>query len=156
MTAQRSDPRCTLTALLAAWVTMVFGSSLLMAAFGPVEPGPSGVQELARAVWKGADDMGPAVKLLLIVLFGAQMLGGKRRDPPRPEYSIVLRALLGAFAMLMTLALIPESLSRGFGVGLTGARFDRATLPIYLCAGALGGVVFTLSRARCRAYRTGG
>jgi hypothetical protein len=153
--SQAGDVRCALTALLAAWVAMVFGTSLLMAAFGPLGPGPASVQELARAVWKGADDMGPGVKLLLIVFFGVQMLGGKRRDPPRPEHGIVLEALLGAFAMLMTLALIPEPYSRGFGVGLTGARFDGATLPIYLCGGALGGVVFTLSRERCRAFRTG-
>lgn len=156
MTAERSGVRCALTALLAAWVAMVFGTSLLMAAFGPLGPGPASVQELARAVWKGADDMGPAVKVLMIVLFGVQMLGGKRHDPPRPEHSLALATLLGAFAMLMTVALIPESLSRGFGVGLTGKRFDGATLPIYLCAGALGGVVFTLSRARCRAYRSRG
>ncbi len=67
-----------------------------------------------------------------------------------------MHAAAGPGAMVVTLALIPKSLSRGFGVGLTGARFAGATLPIYLCGGALGGVVFTLSRARCRAFRTGG
>jgi hypothetical protein len=149
MAADRSDLRCTLTALLAAWVTMVFGASLLMAAFGP-GPGPTGLQKLARAGWQGADDMGPAVKLLLIALFALLVLGGRRVEPQRAWQRLAVDAMLGAMAMLFTLALIPESFSRGFGVGLTGARFDSAVLPIYLCAGALGGIVFTLSRARCR------
>jgi hypothetical protein len=154
MTVERSDLRCTLTALLAAWVTMVFGASLLIAAFGP-GPGPSTLQELGRAVWKGADDMGPAVKLLLIVLFALQLLGGRRRrDPERTEKSLVAGGILGAFAMLYTVALIPRSYSRGFAVGLTGTRFDLAILPLYLCAGAVGGIVFTLSRAKCRAARS--
>lgn len=153
MTVERSELRCTLTALLAAWVTMVFGASLLVAAFGP-GPGPTSLQDLARVVWKGADDMGPAVKLLLIVLFALQQLGGRRRDPKLgSERSLVAGGVLGAFAMLYTLALIPASYSRGFGVGLTGKRFDLAVMPIYLVAGALGGVVFILSRARCRASR---
>jgi hypothetical protein len=156
VTVERADLRCTLTALLAAWVTMVFGTSLLMAAFGPLGPGPAGVQELARAVWKGADDMGPAVKLLLIALFGMQLLGGRSLDPLRPGQALAVQAALGALAMLLTLALIPASFSRGFGVGLTGARFDPATLPIYLCGGALGGLVFTLSRQKCRASRSRG
>jgi len=156
MTVERSDLRCTLTALLAAWVTMVFGTSLLMAAFGPIGPRPEGVQELARAVWTGADDMGPVVKLLLIVLFGMQVLGGRRLDPERPGPGLAIKAALGALAMLLTVALIPESLSRGFGVALTGARLDPATLPIYLCGGALGGVVFALSRQKCRASRSRG
>jgi hypothetical protein len=156
MTAERTDLRCTLTALLAAWVTMVFGTSLLLVAFGPLGPGPASLQELAREVWKGADDMGPTVKLLLIVLFGMQVLGGRRLDPERPGPGLAIKAALGALAMLLTLALIPEPLSRGFGVGLTGARFDPATLPIYLCGGALGGVVFALSRQRCRASRSQG
>ena len=154
--ADRSDLRCTLAALLAAWVTMVFGTSLLMAAFGP-GPGPTTLQELGRAVWKGADDIGPAVKLLLIVLFALQQLGGRRRDPKLgSERSLLAGGILGAFAMLYTVALIPRSYSRGFGVGLTGSRFDLAVLPIYLCAGVLGGVVFTLSRERCRASRSRG
>lgn len=154
MAAEKRDLRCNLTALLAAWVTMVFGTSLLMAAFAPLGPGPASLQELARAVWKGADDMSPTAKVLLIVLFALQMLGGRPADPVRPGERIAANAILGALAMLFTLAVIPESLSRGFGVGLTGARFDLAVLPVYLCAGALGGVVFTLSRTRCRAARS--
>lgn len=150
MAADRNDLRCTLTALLAAWVTMVFGASLLMAAFRPGPAPIETVQDLARVVWQGADDIGPAVKLLLIVLFAVQMLGGRRRNPPRDGNRIDLNALLGAMAMLYTIALIPESYSRGFGVGLTGRRFDPAVTAIYLLAGALGGIVFTVSRARCR------
>jgi hypothetical protein len=52
--------------------------------------------------------------------------------------------------MLLTLGLLPESLSRGFGIGLTDARFDPSVLPIYLAGGALGGIAFTISVTRCR------
>jgi hypothetical protein len=94
--------------------------------------------------------MGPAVKLLLIAFFALQVLGGWRAASQRTGPRMAVDAGAGALAMLLTLAAVPESLSRGFGVGLTGARFDPALLPIYLCGGAFGGIVFTLSRARCR------
>jgi hypothetical protein len=154
MAAERSELRCTLTALLAAWVTMIFGTSLLMAAFGPLGADQTGLWDLARAALDGADEMGPAVKLLLIALFALQVLGGRRFDPQRPWQRAAVNAAFGMSAMLLALAMIPESFSRGFGVGLTGARFDPAVLPLYLCGGALGGVVFALSRARCRAARS--
>jgi hypothetical protein len=51
--------------------------------------------------------------------------------------------------MLLTVGLVPEFLSRGFGIGLTGARFDPSVLPIYLVGGALGGIAFTISVTRC-------
>jgi hypothetical protein len=152
--AERSELRCSLTALLAAWVTMIFGTSLLMAAFGPLGASQTGLWELARAALDGADEMAPAVKLLLIALFALQVLGGRRLDPQRPWQRVAVNAALGVSAMLLTLALVPESFSRGFGVGLTGARFDPVALPVYLCGGALGGVVFTLSWTRCRAARS--
>ena len=55
---------------------------------------------------------------------------------------------LGALAMLL-LAFLPEAWSRGFGIGLTGARFDPATLPWYLIGGAAAGLAFSLADAKC-------
>ena len=154
--------RCWLAALLTGWVTMVFVSSALIVLRGvPNAMTRSGVGHAgpAAATWRVADEMGPAAKLLLVALFAALLWLGERwlwasapahgRRSPWTPYA--LNVCLGLVAMALTLALVPAAFSRGFGVGLTGARFDPAVLPLYLSSAALGAVTFTVSLARCRA-----
>jgi hypothetical protein len=148
MPVDRQNLRCTLVALLAAWVTMVFGASALTVLFGIAGPRPSGVLGIGAGTWKAADAIGPVVKLLLIAIFAALMLLAER-DGGSGNLR-VRHALNGVGAMLLTLIVIPESLSRGFGTGL-GERFVAPLMASYVVAGALGGLVFTVSVARCRA-----
>jgi hypothetical protein len=153
MAAARGSLRCTLTALLWAWVTMVFATSALVALLvAPndtitaivAERGPVG------ATVRLADEMGPAVKLLLIAVFALLVLLGERVAARPVAARYALNAALGAAAMLLVLAVVPASFSRGFGVGLTGQRFHASLLPIYLTCGALAGLAFTHSATVCR------
>jgi hypothetical protein len=149
----RGSLQCTLVALLAAWVTMVFVTSALVALLVPPNAAITGIvgeRGFLGATIRLADEMGPAIKLFLIAAFAALALVGERAGLRASGPRLALSVAAGVAAMLLTLALIPESLSRGFGVRLTGARFDPALLPIYLACGALGGVAFTVSATRCR------
>jgi hypothetical protein len=96
-------------------------------------------------MWRVADEMAPAAKLLLVALFAALVWLGerwRRTDGARhtaPTWSVyAMNIVLGIAAMALTLALVPADFSRGFGVGLTGARFDPIVLPLYVASGALG------------------
>lgn len=137
-----NDLKCSGPAWLFGWVTAVFLPSLLIAFER------HGLAGLPGATWKVADDVGPFAKLLLgalLMLFF--WLATRLRFGP-----LALRAALaGLAAMALTLALIPAGYSRGFGIGLTGARFDPAVLPWYAIGAVAAGCVFALALARCRA-----
>lgn len=153
MAAGRTQLRCTLVALLAAWVSMLFGTSAPIAYLGLSQGAgtqASGLADLPITTWEVGDAVGPIAKLLLIGVFAALVLPGEQVGIARPELAYVWNAALGIAAVLLTLGLVPESLSRGFGVGLTGRRYDPAVLPIYVFGGVLGGVAYTFSVARCR------
>lgn len=153
MATVRTDLGCRLVALLAAWVSMVFGSSAPIAWFGfsrSAGTRASGLAHLPVATWEVSDAVGPAAKLLLIGVFAALVLSGERLSTGRPGYTYVRNAALGVTAMLLTLGVVPESLSRGFGVGLTGERYDFAVVPVYVLGGMLGGFAYTFSVTRCR------
>ena len=137
-------------ALLFGWVALVFVSSALVVGLstGPVA-GAGGPGAYLAATWEVADKVGPAVKLLLVALFAALVIPAERLRPHALAGHLALMALLGVVAMGLTLALIPEALSRGFGVGLTGARFDVAALPAYAVGGVAGGLVYAASAWSC-------
>jgi hypothetical protein len=149
-------------ALLGGWVTMVFVSSALIVLRGvPNATTRAGVGNPGwiAATWRVADEMAPAAKLLLVVLFAALLWLGERRGRTstsgyvsQPLWSAyAVNIALGTAAMALTLALVPAAFSRGFGVGLTGDRFDPPVVPLYLVSGALGAVAYTFSLIRCRA-----
>jgi hypothetical protein len=146
--------RCTFIALLTAWVVMVFGTSaflVLAGLAGATSGGAPAPSRLLAATWHAADDIGPAAKILLIAIFAALVLAAERLVRVRASWQrYALNAGVGVAGMLLTLVLIPAALSRGFGIGLTGARLDPAALPFYLAGAALGAVAFTRSAARCR------
>jgi len=140
---------------------MVFVSSALIVLRGvPSVMTRSGVGHpgAIAATWRVADEMGPVVKLLMVVLFAALLEPGERwlrANPARHARSLAwwpyaVNVTAGVAAMLLTLAFVPAAFSRGFGIGLTGARFDRAVLPLYFASGALGAVAYTVTMARCR------
>ena len=151
--------RCWLVALLGGWVTMIFGSSALIVLWGvPNAMTRSGVGSpgMLAAMLRVADEMAPAAKLLLVALFAALLwlrewsrAGTCGHAPRWTRYA--LNISLAVAAMALTLGLLPTAYSRGFGVGLTGARFDPGVLPLYLISAALGAVAYTWSVTRCRA-----
>lgn len=133
----------TLGALLAAWVTMIFGTSALIALFRLSPRERESGHGFLRSVFEVADEMAPLAKLLLIALFAAAVTLGARAGGTTVVRRHAINIVLGIGAMLLTLLIIPAHLSRGFGVGLTGARMDRAVLPVYLAGAVLGAIVYT-------------
>lgn len=140
-------PKCFFLALLLAWVVAVFGGSALIAAAGlsPLVAGRS----LPSAIWAVADEVAPAAKLGFVIALAPLLLAVDRLAAPR--LSPFLAVLAACAAMLSTLALVPAAYSRGFGIGLTGARFDPVPLLLYLASASVAGVAFSVSSARCRA-----
>jgi len=140
-------PRCFFVALLLAWFVAIFAGSALIALSGlsPITAGRS----LPSAIWEVADEMAPAAKLGFVIAVAPLLLAVDRLAAPRlaPFAAVVATCV----AMLSTLALVPAPYSRGFGIGLTGARFDTVPLLLYLASAALAGIAFIASDARCRA-----
>lgn len=141
--------RCFLPAWITAWATAVFLPSAIIAYRGLSTSAATigtGLHRLPASTWQVADDVGPAVKLMIggILLLGFLGLGRLRRIGPGAAM------LVGLVAVGATLALIPPSLSRGFAQALTGTRFDGTTTPLYLLGGIGAGLVFAIGIARCR------
>lgn len=137
-------PRCLFVAWILAWATAIYVPSVLIATMS-LSPLATGENLLVDA-FQVADEVSPAAKLTFAALFGgiliALRLGGARRRA-------LVDAGIGVFSMLLVVAFLPESWSRGFGVGLSGTRFEMLPTAVYLGAGVLSGVVFTLSEAAC-------
>jgi hypothetical protein len=144
--------RCFLPAWITAWFTAVFLPSVVIAYLGLSQAAAAvgtGVNRLPASTWKVADDVGPAVKLmigglLLVGLFGLVRMTGMAS---RTRYAASIA--IGVIAVAATIALMPSSLSRGFAAALTGTRFSPSTTPIYLLGGLLAGLSFVFSADRC-------
>lgn len=151
--------KCFLPAWLFGWVIAIFLPSAIIAYLGLSEAAVQmggGLETLPAATWKVADDVGPFAKLsfgaLLLVLFFVIARAGLASV----QRLYAASALAGLAAMLAAIALLPEAYSRGFGVGLTGVRFDPDTLPIYLLGGVIAGLAFGFAFRRCGRAKHGG
>lgn len=138
----------TLKSLLAAWVTLIFGTSLLLFLFAPVNfkvYNSNYLANLLTSVWEIGDAMGPAVKLSLIALFGTLVFTFQKNGTGEPTYLYLKSIVFALVATLLVLAFLPADYSRGFGIGLTGSRFDGQVLAIYLIGSVLGGAVYAFT-----------
>ncbi|MBY0447201.1 MAG: hypothetical protein K2P95_00805 [Hyphomonadaceae bacterium] len=142
--SQLTSPRCVFVAWILAWATAIYVPSVLIAmlSLSPLATG----ENLFVDAFQVADEVSPAAKLTFAALLGgiliALRLGGARRR-------VLVDAGIGVFSMVLVLAFLPESWSRGFGVGLSGTRFELLPTAIYLGGGFLSSVVFRLSEAAC-------
>jgi hypothetical protein len=95
-----------------------------------------------RNIWEIADEMGPFVNISIVFLFGGLLYIFRKILKNRFFYlTNIISALI---AVILVLAFLPENISRGYGIGLTGFRFDPKTFPIYLAGAAFGGTVYSL------------
>lgn len=144
--------RCFLGAWVAAWITAVFLPSAAIAYLG-ISPAAAiigiGFDRLPASTWKVADDVGPAVKLMIGGLLLVGFLGLGRFDQLKRAVRLAASIVVGLIAVAATISLIPSSFSRGFARALTGTRFDPSITSIYLTGGALAGVIFAVALGRC-------
>lgn len=140
-----TSPKCVLTAWVLAWATAVYLPSLVIALLSLSPLASSG--NLFLDTFEVADEVSPAAKLTYGFLFGAFLMlaraggaGGK----------LSVNISIGLASIALVVALLPEYWSRGFGVGLTGVRFDPLPTAIYLIGGVASGVIFSLTEKKCR------
>lgn len=143
--------KCFFPAWLFGWVVAIFLPSAIIAYLG-LSPAAAqigvGFDSIFATTWRVGDDVGPFAKLsfgaLLLVSFfvlyrahlrGAALLGAS--------------VVCGIVAMLAALAVLPTEVSRGFGIGLSGVRFEPALTAIYVLGGGLAGAAFTFALQRC-------
>lgn len=146
MNLPTTTPRIQFQALLYAWVTMVFGTSALMALVRPLAfavYSPNRLLNFLQSTWAIADEVGPLVKIAIIVVFAALVWAGSRVAGPRTWAAYPVNVLAGISAHAIVLGLLPQAYSRGFGIGLTGTRFDERIIGFYLVGAVLGGLLYT-------------
>jgi hypothetical protein len=141
-------PRCFFTAFVLAWAVAVFLPSAMIAATG-LSPTAEGAS-LPRRVFEIADEVAPAAKIGFALLLLGLLLAARRALPPG-RAATAADLLAPVAAMAATLALLPPAWSRGFGVGLAGARFDPALTAIYLGGAAAAGLTLVRLETRCLA-----
>ncbi len=147
--ARPSTPKCFFVAWIFGWVTAIYVPSLVitLAGLSPLTTG----HNFFGDVFAVADEVAPAAKLAFAFLFASFLILAAKFGSTR---ATVVHMALGAVAMLLVVALLPQQWSRGFGVGLAGTRFAALPTAIYIGSGLLSGLVFSLSEARCRARST--
>ncbi|GAB3790291.1 hypothetical protein GCM10028818_60190 [Spirosoma horti] len=137
-----------LKALLAAWIAIIFGTSALFALASPIQVktySKNWALNLFISTWEIADEIGPIVKLSIILIFALLVLISANLIRGKTRMTYLVNASLAIIATGLVLGLLPRSYSRGFGIGVTGTRFDSQTLPIYLIGSVLGGLVYSYS-----------
>ena len=143
--------RCFFPAWIAAWVVAIFLPSAIIAYLG-LSPAAAeigvGFDSIFATTWKVGDDVAPFAKLSFGALLLAQFYAVQRMRLDRIALYVVAIAA-GAFAMAFALAFLPAEHSRGFGISLSGVRFDPTLTPIYVLGGALAGAVFAFALQRC-------
>jgi hypothetical protein len=142
----RFSPRCLFVALISAWFVAVFVPSAVIALCG-LSPLAVGHGFLA-ATWRVADEVAPFAKIGYAAAFLA-LLVLARRIPLDRQWDIPIDMVLACLAMLLVLAFLPRTWSRGFGIGLTGTRFSPLPTFIYFVGAVLSGLTFALSEQKC-------
>jgi hypothetical protein len=150
---------CSFSSWIAGWAVAVFLPSAAIAYFGISESAANigeGFNHLLATTWKVADNVGPLAKLMigaLLALFNTLALVTIKHNNLTQAIGC---ASAGMLAIVLTLVLIPAEYSRGFGIGLTGARIDQNTLPIYVVCGLISGLALRSMHHRCSSRRAAG
>jgi hypothetical protein len=147
MAPNRPSLKCLFVAWIFGWVVAIYLPSALVALadLSPLAEGRS----LPAATFAVADEVAPAAKIGFALLLGLLAIAVRRLSLRRPlEFAADVAA--ACLAMFLMLALLPREWSRGFGIGLTGERFQSEALAIYLVGAVFSGLVFSISHRRCQ------
>ena len=144
--------KCFLFGWVAGWAAMLYLSCVLiwLAGLARVVSGAHG----AAAVFAIADAVSPWAKLAIGIAIGACLLARRWLMPLAGGQGLLADGVLAAVGMALSLALLPQEWSAGFGIGLTGARFAPLASLLYLCSALLGGVLAGQLEASCRTNRS--
>jgi hypothetical protein len=138
-------------ALVTGWVVAIFLPSAVIALLAQSGGLAARLLALPGGTFQVADDVGPAAKLTVMALMGLPLLLLDRFARRRRGLYFAIAAAIPLVAFALTLALLPARYSRGFGVGLTGLRFDPEVLWIYLSCGVASGLAYAVTSLSCKA-----
>ena len=139
-----TSQKCFFAAWVLAWATAVYLPSLAISLL-MLSPLPSG-GNLLLDTFRVADEVSPAAKLAYALLFGALAIVSRLSGAGR---GMTINIAIGVISMALVAALLPQHLSRGFGIGLNGVRFDPLLTALYLIGGCASGIVFSMSEEKC-------
>src|SRR3990167_385851 len=131
-TSHLSAPKCLFVAWVFGWVTAIYLPSFAITLLSLSPLATSG--NVFAATFAVADEVSPAAKLAFAFLFGGSLIAARMTRVARRWW---IDAALGALSILLVVAFLPEYWSRGFGVGLSGTRFELLPTAIYLVSGFL-------------------
>lgn len=128
MSPKKDATSAILKSLLAAWIMMIFGTSALLYLASPINfrmYSDNHFLNFFYSTWEIADEVGPVVKLSIIVLFALLVSIADRLFRHKMWTRYGVNAGLAVLTTVVVPGLLPENYSRGFGIGLTGSRFDH-------------------------------
>jgi len=127
---------------------MIFGTSIFIFLLAPIEHkiyNSNLIINSLRTIWEIGDEMGLAVKISLIIIFGLLVFAFKGILGMNRMTSYALSVIFAIISTTLVLAFLPTDFSRGYGIGLTGTRFDLRMVHIYIMGALLGGITFSYS-----------
>lgn len=143
------DRRCFLVGWVSAWAITTFLSSAVLA---HLRMAPAAGNCGVTCFFDVADEVSPQAKLTYGISLGLMMVAARwRRDSKPVAYAWDAAAAL--LAMLLALAILPESWSRGFGVGIFASRFELLPTAIYLGCAVAGVFIGNSLESSCRIKR---
>lgn len=144
--------RCPLGLWLIGWSLAVYLPSLGIAWAGLSPQAVAAGGNILARTFIVADWVSPGAKLFLgaLLIPGMWLLMRVAGLMAR----VAAGSALSVLAMILDLALLPVPLSRSFGIGLTGARFDPAVLPYYVGGAAIAGVAAVVAHYHCQRTAT--
>jgi hypothetical protein len=140
-----------LKALLAGWGTIVFATSILIYIAQPntgkMYHKNTFINTL-RSIWEVADEIAPWIKLSIVIIFGLLTFAFGKFEQKSTLFFYFSSIVFSLVAVLGVLTLMSIDYSRGYGIGLTGKRFDKDMIPIYWCGAVLDGLVYSYTYKR--------
>ncbi|MEO1967399.1 MAG: hypothetical protein ABGW87_01630 [Sphingomonadaceae bacterium] len=139
--------KCFLFGWVVGWAVAIYLSCVLvwLSGLAQVVSGARG----ASAIFAIADAISPWAKLAIGIAMGGALLVQRKLRPLAGRNALAADSIACALAMLLALGLLPQALSAGFGIGLTGARFAPLATALYIAAAAMGGILANLLEASC-------
>lgn len=130
------------------WVCWIYLSSLILAV---TDLSPLAAQHgFAVATFQVADEVAPFAKIGFGVIFGLLAVAHRLLASASVRPRLLPDVLAAIAATLLVLALLPADWSRGFGIGLTGARFTPVLLAIYMAVSVAAALALNFVEHRCR------
>lgn len=138
---------CPLSLWLICWCLAIYLPSFGIACSGLSPQAVAAGGSIFVRTFVVADWMSASAKLL----FGALLIPGMWLTTRVAGLigRLAAGSSISVMAMIVDLGLLPATLSRSFGIGLTGSRFDPAVLPYYLGGAAIAGAAGVAAHYRC-------